>query len=481
MPAIRNARRSHSQGRHSGRLENRVPIAYDNEGWEVPLGRATLQDLFLTRGDSLRLTPSDIPPPSTTSHLVPSSDLEADPVPEIVAVASNGNTGHVRPRSNSAISAASSTSSSSFAPTQSFSQTNMAGNTRAKAKPYSRPGNRIPRPRNAFIIFRSYFNSRHAPLPSVDGTKTNQNEVSKQAAKEWKSMTPEQQKPFQEQAKQEKEEHHLLYPDYRYAPNGKKSAPAKPKPKTRMTQAALRRKARQLRAEFSDSESEGEDSYSDRSATPIVAAPPAHNLRPRAEAPRYISPEPSPAERSPSPTPSVPQSPASSNDEEPSDGEDGWVETEDIPTLKLPLPLPPVAIKPLTGQGVDPDNMYIPLFVHDDIFPSTRIDANVLWASWSSQMAADVLSNDPLSPLAEASSSSASTSSPGGRLSPLSIAPRFGYETSYGQLVGTLDDLFNTQSAPIPPELDIDFGDWLNFPEDSDSAGTSGLGTELPQ
>ncbi|KAJ2925257.1 hypothetical protein H1R20_g11827, partial [Candolleomyces eurysporus] len=464
MPAIRNARRSHSQGRHSGRLENRVPIAYDNEGWEVPLGRATLQDLFLTRGDSSRLTPRDIPPPSTTSHLDPSSDSEADPVPEIVAVASNGNTDHVRPRSNSAISAPSSTSSSSFAPTQSFSQTNMAGTTRAQAKPYNRPGNRIPRPRNAFIIFRSYYNLQHAPLPSADGTKTNQNEVSKQAAKEWKSMTPEQQKPFQEQAKREKEEHHLLYPDYRYAPNGKKGAPAKPKPKTRMTQAAMRRK----------------ESYSDRSATPIVAAPPARNLRPRAEIPRYVSPEPSPAERSPSPTPSVPQSPASSNDEEPSDGEDEWVETEDIPTLKLPLPLPPVTIKPLTGQGVDPDNMYIPLFVHDDVFPSTRIDPNVLWASWSSHMAADVLSNDPCSPLAEASSS-ASASSPGGRLSPLSIEPRFGYETSYGQLFGTLDDLFNAQSAPIPPELDINFGDWLNFPEDSDSASTSGPGTELPQ
>lgn len=164
-------------------------------------------------------------------------------------------------------------------------------------------------------------------------------------------MTPEQRKPFQDEAKQEKELHAQQYPDYRYAPNGKKGAPAKPKPKTRTTQPASKRKARQLRAEFTDSESEGEDSYSDRSATPVAAAPPARNLRPRAEVPRYISPESSGPERSPSPTSSpVPQSPAVSNNEGLSDVEDswGWVETEDIPTLSLPLPLSPVPIKPVS-------------------------------------------------------------------------------------------------------------------------------------
>lgn len=220
--------------------------------------------------------------------------------------------------------------------------------SRPKPKPYSRPNGRIPRPRNAFIIFRSYYNARHAPLPSAGGAKTNQNEVSRQAAKVWKSLTPEQQKPYQDQAKREKEEHHRLYPDYRYAPNGKKCAPAKPRPRSQTTNTASKRKARQDRVDYTDSESEGDDSYNDRSATPIVAAPPARNLRPRAEVSRYISPVPSDLTRSPSPTPSsVPQSPAVSDEEEQSDRENGFIETDDIPPLNLPLPLTAVAIKPV--------------------------------------------------------------------------------------------------------------------------------------
>ncbi|KAF8155775.1 hypothetical protein B0H34DRAFT_675910 [Crassisporium funariophilum] len=74
------------------------------------------------------------------------------------------------------------------------------------------PGH-IPRPRNAFIFFRSSFiNSRP---PAGEGQ---QNELSKSAGKVWNRMSAEERRPFLVMAELEKQEHQVLYPNYIYSP-----------------------------------------------------------------------------------------------------------------------------------------------------------------------------------------------------------------------------------------------------------------------
>ncbi|KAJ3512608.1 hypothetical protein NLJ89_g3421 [Agrocybe chaxingu] len=77
--------------------------------------------------------------------------------------------------------------------------------------------NYIPRPRNAFIIFRSSFiASRHRDAAPCES----QNEMSKQAAVVWNGMSAKERKPFQDRALLEKAEHLIKYPGYSYAPGG---------------------------------------------------------------------------------------------------------------------------------------------------------------------------------------------------------------------------------------------------------------------
>ncbi|TFK19442.1 HMG-box, partial [Coprinopsis marcescibilis] len=83
-----------------------------------------------------------------------------------------------------------------------------------------RAPNHIPRPRNAFIIFRSHLNDCNPPenTKTADGSKINQSDVSKDAGKVWQSMSAEEKQPFFEKAYREKREHSLRHPNYSYAP-----------------------------------------------------------------------------------------------------------------------------------------------------------------------------------------------------------------------------------------------------------------------
>ncbi|WP_257285811.1 HMG-box domain-containing protein [Endozoicomonas sp. SESOKO1] len=72
--------------------------------------------------------------------------------------------------------------------------------------------NYIPRPRNAFIIFRSI---RAAEVTQND---TSQGIISRQAGKEWKKMSDEQKKPFFLKAQKERHEHKKKYPNYKFQP-----------------------------------------------------------------------------------------------------------------------------------------------------------------------------------------------------------------------------------------------------------------------
>lgn len=77
----------------------------------------------------------------------------------------------------------------------------------------------IPRPRNAFIFFRSaYISSARA------SGKGQQIELSKDAGKVWNSMSPEEKRPFCQLAAIEKEQHYSKFPDYVYSPGMKASS-----------------------------------------------------------------------------------------------------------------------------------------------------------------------------------------------------------------------------------------------------------------
>lgn len=87
--------------------------------------------------------------------------------------------------------------------------------------------NHIPRPRNAFIIFRSHYihflksKANNADEPAQQdvistSAEFQQNELSKIAAKVWNSMDAEDRKPYAEEARIEKEWHKKMYPDYVY-------------------------------------------------------------------------------------------------------------------------------------------------------------------------------------------------------------------------------------------------------------------------
>ncbi|KAF9476575.1 HMG-box, partial [Pholiota conissans] len=71
----------------------------------------------------------------------------------------------------------------------------------------------VPRPRNAFIVFRSYYIEKHR-----DSGEVQQNELSKAAGRAWKSMTDEEKREFKETADKEQAQHKIEHPNYQYAP-----------------------------------------------------------------------------------------------------------------------------------------------------------------------------------------------------------------------------------------------------------------------
>ncbi|KAI7637651.1 hypothetical protein KC319_g14974 [Hortaea werneckii] len=77
------------------------------------------------------------------------------------------------------------------------------------------PKRQPPRPRNAFIIFRS----QNAKIISRDIGTTSHPIVSKEAGARWKALGTTGQARYKEMAEREKVEHARIYPDYKYKPN----------------------------------------------------------------------------------------------------------------------------------------------------------------------------------------------------------------------------------------------------------------------
>lgn len=84
---------------------------------------------------------------------------------------------------------------------------------------------KIPRPRNAFIFFRSYYNANPLEfLDSPDQMHTDQNSVSCAAGAVWRSYNPDQKQRFIDMAEEERERYAVVYPNYSYGSGGVKKA-----------------------------------------------------------------------------------------------------------------------------------------------------------------------------------------------------------------------------------------------------------------
>lgn len=85
----------------------------------------------------------------------------------------------------------------------------------AKSHARKREDGHIPRPRNAFIIFRTEFVSKGVVPPSLEAHSQN---LSRIAGGVWKGMSPAERLVWFDRAEEEKARHAEKYPGYQYHP-----------------------------------------------------------------------------------------------------------------------------------------------------------------------------------------------------------------------------------------------------------------------
>jgi hypothetical protein len=92
-----------------------------------------------------------------------------------------------------------------------------------KSHSRKQPEGHIPRPRNAFILFRCDFVAQKKIPASVEPDHRN---ISRIVGRIWKAMSDEDRRPWVEEAKKEREKHKRLHPQYRYSPTSASAAAA---------------------------------------------------------------------------------------------------------------------------------------------------------------------------------------------------------------------------------------------------------------
>ncbi|GLB42067.1 hypothetical protein LshimejAT787_1100820 [Lyophyllum shimeji] len=155
MPAFRNVK----SRRSSGRFWNKVPIVYDEQGWEI------LPSAVDYPRHEVSSPHSSATSPSTTSA---DSDFENHPLRK------------------------------------------SKGKSKAS---HPSDAEHVPRPKNAFIFYRSYYYQTQGG--------SDQNQISVAAGKAWKALSDEEKLPYQLMAEKEKRDHQARFPHYTYAPGSK--------------------------------------------------------------------------------------------------------------------------------------------------------------------------------------------------------------------------------------------------------------------
>ncbi|CUM64609.1 uncharacterized protein PRCAT00002217001 [Priceomyces carsonii] len=130
-------------------------------------------------------------------------------------------------------------SSASTTPASSFSSQGSGTSIIEEKCTCKSSPNKIPRPRNAFILFRQKY---HQAVLDEGGVIRTNPEVSRELGRRWRALPPDEKDHWNNLAEEEKKNHARKYPGYRYAPrrNGKnKGCPA-------CRQKALRQQQLQL-------------------------------------------------------------------------------------------------------------------------------------------------------------------------------------------------------------------------------------------
>ena len=91
----------------------------------------------------------------------------------------------------------------------------------------------VARPRNAFIIYRCswiqvYLSQQGSRMRTVPlSGQPQEPSLSMRAAMAWRQLSPTEKQPFEELAKQEREEHAIRYPFYRFSPSPRRPSTKK--------------------------------------------------------------------------------------------------------------------------------------------------------------------------------------------------------------------------------------------------------------
>lgn len=89
----------------------------------------------------------------------------------------------------------------------------------------------VPRPPNAFIVFRCEYSRMHAQEQREgEGSPVAEKTLSKRAGEAWKKLSAAEQEPYKVRAELAREEHAKRYPNYRYKPRRRQSSVHKSAP-----------------------------------------------------------------------------------------------------------------------------------------------------------------------------------------------------------------------------------------------------------
>lgn len=99
----------------------------------------------------------------------------------------------------------------------------------------SKPVDHIPRPRNAFLIYRSCKQEQIAA-----GVEADHRIISRIIGHCWNKLPEEEKNTYREMASQEKAEHMRKYPNYRFTPNAREKKPLRRKTKRNGAEDMLR-------------------------------------------------------------------------------------------------------------------------------------------------------------------------------------------------------------------------------------------------
>lgn len=151
---------------------------------------------------------------------------------------------------------------SSTSPSQPRTTAPISSSERRAIRNRMRNPNWIPRPRNAFIIFRCEFARLHARYaPGEPNQLITDKTLSKRAGDAWKLLPAAQKVVYKKRAEEEREEHARQYPTYRFNParptsrSRSDSSPAPPARVARSAQVASLVAKRERSAHVVESES----------------------------------------------------------------------------------------------------------------------------------------------------------------------------------------------------------------------------------